>query len=314
MLTEHKEFPVLGDTFLRAAYVVYDWDNQNIHLANNEDCGSNLLAIGKGPDAVPSVAGDCGVSATASIPASTFTTAPTAPANVTGGSGNSTHAPATTHAAVTTGWYNITSAPPTLTSTITSTNVYTITSCAPTVTNCPVGKVTTEVVTSYTTYCPAETTTAVPWPTTTPADDCPEITATYTIPRTYTCSKGKTSCEPQTTVNVVTIVPIVTMTVPIKVPYCTTCAPVVPSSTAAVSTPVLINTPGSTPVAPPPMVTSPPEAVTSPSGGIVTVTTPCLNCGPVSTQPGLPPSGASEMFRAPGMAILALCVLVAAVM
>lgn len=31
---------------------------------------------------------------------------------------------------------------------------YTITSCKPTVTNCPVGKVTTEVFTSYTTYCP----------------------------------------------------------------------------------------------------------------------------------------------------------------
>ncbi|ODA79856.1 hypothetical protein RJ55_05453 [Drechmeria coniospora] len=48
-------FPVLGDTFLRAAYVVYDQDNRNIHLANNEDCGSNLISIGKGPDAVPSV-------------------------------------------------------------------------------------------------------------------------------------------------------------------------------------------------------------------------------------------------------------------
>ncbi|TQS32109.1 hypothetical protein Golomagni_07585, partial [Golovinomyces magnicellulatus] len=42
---EDNEFPVLGDTFLRAAYAVFDWDNKNIHLANNEDCGSNLVKI-----------------------------------------------------------------------------------------------------------------------------------------------------------------------------------------------------------------------------------------------------------------------------
>ncbi|PHH63393.1 hypothetical protein CDD81_5994 [Ophiocordyceps australis] len=58
------EFPVLGDTFLRAAYVVYDWDNRNIHLANNEDCGSSLVAIGKGPDAVPSIMGECSADTT----------------------------------------------------------------------------------------------------------------------------------------------------------------------------------------------------------------------------------------------------------
>ncbi|KAH0594468.1 hypothetical protein MHUMG1_07818 [Metarhizium humberi] len=59
-VTPDDEFPVLGDTFLRGAYAVYDQDNRNIHLANNEDCGSSLLAIGTGPDAVPSVEGDCG--------------------------------------------------------------------------------------------------------------------------------------------------------------------------------------------------------------------------------------------------------------
>ncbi|PHH83304.1 hypothetical protein CDD82_2274 [Ophiocordyceps australis] len=57
-------FPVLGDTFLRAAYVVYDWDNRNIHLANNEDCGSKLVPIGKGPDAVPSIMGECSADTT----------------------------------------------------------------------------------------------------------------------------------------------------------------------------------------------------------------------------------------------------------
>jgi hypothetical protein len=40
------------------------------------------------------------------------------------------------------------------THTITQTNTYTITSCPPVVTNCPYGKVTSEVVTITTTYCP----------------------------------------------------------------------------------------------------------------------------------------------------------------
>ncbi|KAH8649680.1 aspartic peptidase domain-containing protein [Tricladium varicosporioides] len=51
--------PVLGDSFLRAAFVVYDQDNQNLHLANAADCGTNLVAIGSGPNAVPSIAGAC---------------------------------------------------------------------------------------------------------------------------------------------------------------------------------------------------------------------------------------------------------------
>ncbi|KAG6323445.1 hypothetical protein E4U22_006095 [Claviceps purpurea] len=73
----NDKFPVLGDTFLRAAYVVYDMDNRQIHVGNNEDCGSSLLAIGSGPDAVPSIQGDCGkpVSTSSSTqPATTTTT------------------------------------------------------------------------------------------------------------------------------------------------------------------------------------------------------------------------------------------------
>ncbi|KAG6113425.1 hypothetical protein E4U13_003789 [Claviceps humidiphila] len=70
------KFPVLGDTFLRAAYVVYDMDNRQVHIGNNEDCGSSLLAIGSGPDAVPSVQGDCGkpVSTSSSTQSATTTT------------------------------------------------------------------------------------------------------------------------------------------------------------------------------------------------------------------------------------------------
>lgn len=51
--------PILGDTFLRAAYVVYDQDNRNLHIAQAANCGTNLVAIGSGPNAVPSSTGRC---------------------------------------------------------------------------------------------------------------------------------------------------------------------------------------------------------------------------------------------------------------
>ena len=53
------EEPVLGDSFLRAAYVVHDQDNRALHLAQAADCGSNIVSIGSGRNAVPSVTGDC---------------------------------------------------------------------------------------------------------------------------------------------------------------------------------------------------------------------------------------------------------------
>jgi hypothetical protein len=51
--------PVLGDSFLRAAYVVHDQDNRNLFLAQAANCGSNIVSIGTGSNAVPSVTGDC---------------------------------------------------------------------------------------------------------------------------------------------------------------------------------------------------------------------------------------------------------------
>lgn len=51
--------PALGANFLRVAYVVFDWDNRNIHLAQSASCGSNLVAIGTGANSVPLVAGGC---------------------------------------------------------------------------------------------------------------------------------------------------------------------------------------------------------------------------------------------------------------
>ncbi|KAL4746278.1 hypothetical protein BDW72DRAFT_207467 [Aspergillus terricola var. indicus] len=48
-------FPILGDTFLRSAYVVFDLDNNEISLAQaNTDPGDDrILEIGTGDDAVP---------------------------------------------------------------------------------------------------------------------------------------------------------------------------------------------------------------------------------------------------------------------
>ncbi|KHN95537.1 secreted aspartic proteinase [Metarhizium album ARSEF 1941] len=52
-------FFVLGDTFLRAAYAVYDMDNRNVYVASAADCGTHLVPIGRGENAVPVLDGEC---------------------------------------------------------------------------------------------------------------------------------------------------------------------------------------------------------------------------------------------------------------
>lgn len=58
LLSDDDE-PVLGDSFLRAAYVVHDQDNRALHMAQAANCGTNIVSIGSGKNAVPSVTGDC---------------------------------------------------------------------------------------------------------------------------------------------------------------------------------------------------------------------------------------------------------------
>jgi hypothetical protein len=50
---------ILGDSFLSSAYVVYDLDNKKVHLAQAviNATSENIIEIGSGPDAVPSVTG-----------------------------------------------------------------------------------------------------------------------------------------------------------------------------------------------------------------------------------------------------------------
>ncbi|VUC30155.1 unnamed protein product [Clonostachys rosea] len=56
---EDGQQQVLGVSFLRAAYVVFDWDNENAHIAQSANCTSEIVPATTGPDAVPSVTGNC---------------------------------------------------------------------------------------------------------------------------------------------------------------------------------------------------------------------------------------------------------------
>lgn len=181
---------ILGDTFLRAAYAVFDQDNMNIHLAQAANCGQNLVVISSGPNAVPSVTGKCGGSTSST--SSTSSTKATSTSSTTrphkSSTSTKTHPTGTTtrpHKSRTSSirHHNSTTAPPTYTSTVYTTTVYTITSCAKTVTNCPVGHVTTETLTSLTTWCPGNTTPPPPPPPT--SSPCPTETETCS-----TCGEG----------------------------------------------------------------------------------------------------------------------------
>ncbi|KAF4124535.1 Eukaryotic aspartyl protease [Geosmithia morbida] len=51
---------ILGDTVLRAGFFVFDWDNEEVHVAQAANCGdADIVAVGSGTDAVPSVTGNC---------------------------------------------------------------------------------------------------------------------------------------------------------------------------------------------------------------------------------------------------------------
>jgi hypothetical protein len=57
--------PILAQPFMRGTYIVFDHDNEEKWFGESADCGSNILPIGKGKDAVPIVPGcDCEASST----------------------------------------------------------------------------------------------------------------------------------------------------------------------------------------------------------------------------------------------------------
>ncbi|KAK0610880.1 aspartic peptidase domain-containing protein [Immersiella caudata] len=53
------ETHILGAPFLRSSYAVFDWGNGNLHIAQAANCGTNIVAIGTGADAVPGGNGEC---------------------------------------------------------------------------------------------------------------------------------------------------------------------------------------------------------------------------------------------------------------
>ncbi|KAK0649957.1 aspartic peptidase domain-containing protein [Cercophora newfieldiana] len=59
MVSDHPTLNLLGMPFLRSAYAVFDWRNANLHIAQSADCGTNIVAIGSGVDAVPGGNGEC---------------------------------------------------------------------------------------------------------------------------------------------------------------------------------------------------------------------------------------------------------------
>ncbi|KAG7112340.1 aspartic-type endopeptidase OPSB like protein [Verticillium longisporum] len=144
---------VLGAPFFQAAYISYDFDNQQVALAQAADCEGKVVTFGSGPNAIPDLTGckpavraDPSGSKTSQVHAQGTTT--TRPFS-NGKSSNSTTS--------TTGTERMT-VHPTMTSTIYETRVATITACPTTVHNCPLGAVTTEVITKLTTWCPGSDT------------------------------------------------------------------------------------------------------------------------------------------------------------
>ncbi|RYP42705.1 hypothetical protein DL767_000074 [Monosporascus sp. MG133] len=72
---------ILGDTFLRGAYVAFDQDNEALYMANYVTCGAgpDLVPVPAGPDAASNIAGACQAAAPLPIasslrPSSSFST------------------------------------------------------------------------------------------------------------------------------------------------------------------------------------------------------------------------------------------------
>ncbi|KUJ08970.1 acid protease [Mollisia scopiformis] len=70
------QFYLLGDSFMRSAYIVYDQDNSNVFIAPAANCGTSIIPISTGVNAVPSINGLCAPTYTPPI-VTTSTPSPT---------------------------------------------------------------------------------------------------------------------------------------------------------------------------------------------------------------------------------------------
>jgi len=135
---------------------VYDQDNRNLHLAQAANCGTELVAISQGRNAVPSIVGGCSTASIGSMTASTPTAVTTSEAPT---STRTTPSSTTTPGSENTTFpssHSITD-PTATTFIVTSTEIYSVTSCPPTVTDCPYGRLTTDVAILTTTLHPGPT-------------------------------------------------------------------------------------------------------------------------------------------------------------
>lgn len=63
-ITPSNTFTLLGDTFLRSAYVVFDLENHAIFMTQSANCGSTPAALNKASD-LNTISGTCGATASA---------------------------------------------------------------------------------------------------------------------------------------------------------------------------------------------------------------------------------------------------------
>ncbi|KAE8441086.1 hypothetical protein EG329_005881 [Mollisiaceae sp. DMI_Dod_QoI] len=173
------------------------------------------------------------------------------------------------------------------TSTVYTTNIYTITKCPATVTNCPIGKVTTDVISLYTTICPLKAT-----PTSQPALEY--TTSTVYSTKIYTITKCPAS---------VTNCPIGSVTTDVISLYTTIC-PIEATPTSHPAPEYTTSTVYSTKIY---TITKCPASVTNcPIGSLTTdfvslYTTICpvtINTAVISPAYGTPPAPASTPLSA----------------
>ncbi|KXJ89458.1 aspartic peptidase domain-containing protein [Microdochium bolleyi] len=146
---------ILGASFLRGAYVVFDQDNAALYMAPYRSCGggSNLVAVPEGRDAAAGIVGACApaiVTSSTTTATATSTSVTTTTRAATSATASATVLPIPDSSASRTGGAAPTT---TITSTITRPVTYTITSCAAQRTGCTVGQVATRTAIFVTEIC-----------------------------------------------------------------------------------------------------------------------------------------------------------------
>ncbi|KAI1504057.1 aspartic peptidase domain-containing protein [Biscogniauxia marginata] len=153
---------ILGDTFLRGAYVSFDQTNNALYMSNYRTCGTgpNLVPVPAGPDAAAKIQGSCppppivvgldppSISSVTLPDGAVSSTAVASAASDVARVGDAEEDPTSTTTTTTTPRV-------TLTSTLTRAIAYTVSSCTGSEPGCAeLGRVATKFETTVTTFCP----------------------------------------------------------------------------------------------------------------------------------------------------------------